>query len=93
MPSLCPQPLQHPFDHPVIEMKAVPLKSQDGKCTSVYFKTKLHLHMGAEGGENVPYWLLRRPVRAEDRPFTSVLPSAWGSQTKTQVRSSIEILP
>ena len=36
--------------HPVIEMKAVSLKSQDGKCTSVYFKTKLHLHMGAVVG-------------------------------------------
>ena len=48
-------------------MKAVPLKSQDGKFTSVYFKTKLHLHMGAERGEKVPHWLLCRPVRAEDR--------------------------
>ena len=69
VPSLSPlpQPLRHPFDHPVIEMKAVPLKSQDGKFTSVYFKTKLHLHMGAERGEKVPHWLLCRPVRAEDR--------------------------
>ena len=46
---LLPQPLRQTFDQPVIEMKAVPLKSQDGKFTSVYFKTKLHLHMGAEG--------------------------------------------
>ena len=58
-----------------------------------YFKTRLHLHMGAVGGEKVLHWLLRRLVRAEDRPFTSPLPRAWGSQTKTQVRSSIEILP
>ena len=49
--------------------------------------------MGAVGGEKVLHWLLRRLVRAEDRPFTSPLPRAWGSQTKTQVRSSIEILP
>ena len=73
MPSLSPllpQPLRQTFDQPVIEiieMKAVPLKSQDGKFTSVYFKTKLHLHMSAEGDEKVPYWLLCRPVRAEER--------------------------
>ena len=79
-----------PFDHPVIEPtfpREVPFPNspqnvmgfpQDGKCIIVYFKTKLHLHMGAEGDEKAPYWLLRRPVRAEDRPLTSPLPRAWG---------------
>ena len=79
-----------PFDHPVIEPtfpREVPFPNspqnvmgfpQDGKCIIVYFKTKLHLHMGAEGDEKAPYWLLRRPVRAEERPLTSPLPRAWG---------------
>ena len=42
------------------------------------FQIKATLTYGHWGGEKTHYWLLRRPVQAEDPPFTSPLPRAWG---------------
>ena len=38
------------IDHRVIEMMAAPLKSQDGKCTSVLFQNKATSTYGCCGG-------------------------------------------